>query len=40
MAGDAFYFIANSGWDEYDDQGKKKPGSKPVQSTVRKILLQ
>jgi sugar lactone lactonase YvrE len=40
LVGDAFYFIANTGWDEYNDQGKKKPGSAPVQSTVRKILLQ
>ncbi len=39
MAGNAFYFIANSGWDEYDDQGKKKAGSEPVESTVRKIGL-
>jgi hypothetical protein len=40
IVGDAFYLIANSGWDAYDEQGKKKPGSKPVESTVRKILLQ
>jgi sugar lactone lactonase YvrE len=40
LVGDSFYFIANSGWNEYDDQGKQKPGSGPVQSTVRKILLQ
>jgi sugar lactone lactonase YvrE len=40
LVGDSFYFIANTGWDEYDDQGKKKPGTGPVQSTVRKILLQ
>jgi sugar lactone lactonase YvrE len=35
----AFYFIANTGWDEYDDQGKKKAGSSPVESGVRKIVL-
>jgi sugar lactone lactonase YvrE len=39
LVGDTFYYIANSGWDEYDDQGKKKPGTGPVQSAVRKILL-
>ena len=39
FAGDAFYFIANSGWDHYDDEGKKKAGSEPVRSTIRKIPL-
>jgi sugar lactone lactonase YvrE len=39
IAGNTFYFIANTGWDEYDDQGKKKAGSRPVESTVRKIVL-
>jgi len=39
IVGDTFYFIANSGWDEYDDQGKKKAGSEPVESTVRKMVL-
>jgi sugar lactone lactonase YvrE len=34
-----FYFLANTGWDAYDDQGKKKTGSNPVESTVRKIIL-
>jgi hypothetical protein len=40
IVGNMFYFIANSGWDQYDDQGKKKTGSAPVESTVRKIPLQ
>jgi sugar lactone lactonase YvrE len=40
IVGNTFYFIAQAGWDDYDDQGKKKPGSGPVQSTVRKIPLQ
>jgi sugar lactone lactonase YvrE len=40
VVGNTFYFIANSGWDQYDDQGKKKTGSAPVESTVRKIPLQ
>ncbi len=39
MVGDTFYFIANTGWDQYDDDGQKKPASKPVESTVRKLLL-
>jgi sugar lactone lactonase YvrE len=39
LVGDTFYFIANTGWDQYDDDGQKKPGSKPVESTVRKLLL-
>ena len=40
IVGNMFYFIANSGWDQYDDQGKKKSGSSPVESTVRKLPLQ
>jgi sugar lactone lactonase YvrE len=39
LVGDAFYFIANAGWTEYYDEGKKKAASKPVESTVRKIVL-
>jgi sugar lactone lactonase YvrE len=39
IVGDTFYFIANSGWDEYDDLGKKKAGTSPVESTIRKIAL-
>ena len=34
-----FYFLANTGWDAYDDDGKKRAGSNPVESTVRKIVL-
>jgi sugar lactone lactonase YvrE len=40
VVGNTFYFIANSGWDEYDDRGKKKAGSAPVESSVRKIVLE
>ena len=40
IVGNTFYFIANTGWEQYDDQGKKKAGSAPVESTVRKIPLQ
>jgi hypothetical protein len=39
IVGKAFYFIANSGWGEYDDHGKKKAGSAPVESTIRKITI-
>ncbi len=39
IVGNTFYFIANSGWDDYDDNGKKKAGNGPVQSSVRKIVL-
>ena len=39
MVGNTFYFIANSGWDEYDDRGTKKAGSEAVESTVRKMEL-
>ena len=36
---DTFYFLANTGWDQYDDQGRKKAGSAPVESAIRKIVL-
>jgi hypothetical protein len=36
---DDFYFIANSGWNEYGRDGKKKPGSPPVATEVRKVRL-
>jgi hypothetical protein len=39
IVGNTFYFIANTGWGEYDDQGKKKAGSSPVESSIRKIIL-
>ena len=39
IVGNTFYFIANTGWGEYDDQGKKKAGSNPVESSIRKIVL-
>ena len=34
-----FYFLANTGWDQYDNDGKKKAGSGSVASTVRKMVL-
>ena len=39
IVGNTFYFLANTGWDQYDDDGKKKAGSAPVESTVRKMVL-
>lgn len=39
LVGSDFYFIANTGWDQYDDDGEKKPGSPAVVSTIRKIAL-
>ena len=39
LVGNTFYFIANSGWDTYGDDGKKKAGSAPVESQIRKIVL-
>jgi sugar lactone lactonase YvrE len=39
IVGDTFYFLANTGWDQYDDDGKKKAGSGPVESAVRKMVL-
>ncbi len=39
IVGDSFYFIANTGWSQYDEKGKKKAGSGPVQSEIRQIRL-
>jgi hypothetical protein len=39
LVGNVFYFIANTGWDAYDEDGNKKPGSAPVESQIRKIVL-
>ncbi|HEX5226784.1 MAG TPA: hypothetical protein VFW44_03705 [Bryobacteraceae bacterium] len=39
LAADTFYFIANTGWDQYDDNGKRNAGAPPVVSTVRKMAL-
>lgn len=39
LVGGVFYFIANTGWDAYDDDGKKKPDRGPVESQIRKIVL-
>jgi len=39
LVGDEFYFLANTGWNEYGEDGKKKPASAPVVSSIRKIEL-
>jgi hypothetical protein len=36
---DAFYYIANSGWDVLDANGKVKPGMKLTESTVMRVTL-
>ncbi len=38
LAGDTCYFIANTGWDQYDDDGRKTSGN-PVTSQIRAIRL-
>jgi len=39
IIGNEFHFIANTGWDAYDAQGAKKPGTPPTHSTVRKLTI-
>lgn len=39
LIGDTFYFLANTGWDQYDEHGQKKAASGPVESSIRKIVL-
>jgi sugar lactone lactonase YvrE len=39
VVGTDFYFLASTGWNDYDDKGKKKEGTAPVESYVRKISL-
>jgi len=39
IMGNDFYFLASTGWNRYDDQGRKKEGTGPVESYVRKIRL-
>ena len=40
LVGNRFFFITNTGWGEYDEEGRKKPGSALVVSAVRRIRLQ
>lgn len=39
IVGDSFYLIANTGWSDYDDNGVKKAGSAPVESSIWKIAM-
>lgn len=40
FVGDDFYFLANSGWDQYDGKGKRKEGAAPVESEARKVRVE
>jgi hypothetical protein len=37
FVGDAFFFIANSGWDSLDDQGRLKPGAPLTPGRIMRI---
>jgi sugar lactone lactonase YvrE len=39
VVGDSFFYIANSGWDELDEHGELKPGSKPTPARVMRFRL-
>ena len=39
IVGNDFYFLANTGWGEYEESGKKKSGTAPVESSIRVIPL-
>jgi sugar lactone lactonase YvrE len=39
IVGDVLYLIANTGWNDYDDEGVKKAGSAPLESSIWKIAL-
>jgi len=40
FVGNDFYFLANSGWNQYDGKGKKKDGEGVVESEVRKVKVE
>jgi hypothetical protein len=40
FVGNDFYFLANSGWNQYDGNGKRKSDATPVESEVRKVRVQ
>jgi hypothetical protein len=37
IACDAFYYIANSGWDVIDDHGNMKPEAKPSEARIVRV---
>jgi hypothetical protein len=39
VAGDDFYYIANSGWDVIDDHGNLKPGAHPSAALIMRVSL-
>jgi sugar lactone lactonase YvrE len=40
LIGNRYLFVANTGWPEYDDAGKKRAGSAPVTSSIYEIVLE
>lgn len=40
LVGNRYLFIANTGWDEYGDDGRKRDGSAPVVSSLYEIELE
>jgi sugar lactone lactonase YvrE len=40
LIGNRYLFVANTGWPEYDDNGKKRDGSAPVVSSIYEIELE
>lgn len=39
LVGELFYFLTSTGWDAYDEQGRRKPGVAPVRSAVYALPL-
>lgn len=40
LIGDRYLFVANTGWPEYEDNGRKRAGSAPVTSSIYEIRLE
>jgi sugar lactone lactonase YvrE len=40
LIGNRYLFIANSGWAQYEENGKKRAGSAPVTSSIYEIVLE
>lgn len=39
IVGGEFFFLADTGWNAWDEKGRKKPGAAPVRSSIRKFTL-
>ena len=39
FGGDDFYFLSSNGWNEYERDGTRQEGSKPLESEVRILVL-